>query len=611
MNPPFPAYEGDEPYIFVSYAHDDHPHVYREIQWLHQQGFNLWYDEGISPGSEWHSELARSIENSSLFLYFITPKSVKSDHCQREVHFAIDRKIPLLAVHLEPTKLPPGLNLSLGSTQAIMRYELTDQQYRAKLFKGTSEHLQRGIARQPSTQPGAISKTVLAIVALGLVGLALAGIATLVMTNQATTSPSKDDVDQRPATANQISTSMRSNWIAVLPFRSVSADIGNEAELLAEGVTGDLISALSDLATFSVTSHGAVRAYGESKSTPWQISSELGVRYLVEGRVQTSGEQTRIGVTLVDGVVGKTLWEETRSYQSRDHLKIQDDIARFVSRALDIELLRFEGERVRSLPIEARQAWDHWVSAMTVWDDPTPANFALSIQDHRRALALEPDYVRSLGQLAVVTNINTLLGESPDRVGAKAEACQLADRAISLGQQSPLALFSGVSVLAGICGEADKAVQIGRRMVSTHPHSGYNQTILGWALAYSGNLEEALQVLERAEQDFPDNIYVLRYSPWFKAMVYTEQQAWSKALEISRTALNLNPSDMFAMIMLANELGAVDRLDEAGAVWNQLLAGFPNFTIENYEWWLKQGLMAHERAEPFTLGMKRAGLESQ
>lgn len=610
MDRPFPAYKGDEPYIFVSYAHEDRAHVYREIQWLHQQGFNLWYDEGISPGSEWHSELAESIENSSLFLYFITPKSVKSDHCQREVHFAIDRKIPLLAVHLEPAKLPPGLDLSLGSTQAIMRHELTDQEYRAKLLKGASDHLQRGVARQLSTRSRAMSRTAVAILALVLVGLTLAGIAALVMTNQATTSLPGNGIDRPSATGYQTSTPMKSNWIAVLPFRHVSADPEGNAESLAEGVTGDLISALSDLATFSVTSHGAVRAYSESKLSPWQISDELSVRYLVEGRVQTSGEQTRIGVTLVDGVVGKTLWEETRSYQSRDHLKIQDDIARYVSRALDIELLRFEGERVRSLPIEARQAWDHWVSAMTVWDDPTPENFALSIQDHRRALALEPDYVPSLGQLAVVTNINTMLGESADRDAAKVEACQLADRAIALGQQSPLALYSGVSVLTAICGEADKAVQIGKRMVSTHPHSGYNQTILGYALANSGKLEEALQVLEKAERDFPDNVYVLRYSPWFKAMVYTEQKAWSKALETSRTALNLNPSDMFAMIMLANELGAVDRLDEANAVWNQLLARFPKFTAENYQWWLKQGLMTDERVQPFTLGMKRAGLET-
>ncbi len=53
MDRPFPAYKGDEPYIFVSYAHADDEIVYPEIQWLHDQGFNIWYDDGIDPGSTW------------------------------------------------------------------------------------------------------------------------------------------------------------------------------------------------------------------------------------------------------------------------------------------------------------------------------------------------------------------------------------------------------------------------------------------------------------------------------------------------------------------------------------------------------------------------------
>ena len=51
MQRPFPAYQGDEPYVFVSYAHDDAPVVYPEISRLRDQGFNIWYDEGIEPGS--------------------------------------------------------------------------------------------------------------------------------------------------------------------------------------------------------------------------------------------------------------------------------------------------------------------------------------------------------------------------------------------------------------------------------------------------------------------------------------------------------------------------------------------------------------------------------
>ncbi len=51
MDRPFPAYKGDEPYIFVSYSHEDDGFVYPEIRWLKDQGFNIWYDEGITPGT--------------------------------------------------------------------------------------------------------------------------------------------------------------------------------------------------------------------------------------------------------------------------------------------------------------------------------------------------------------------------------------------------------------------------------------------------------------------------------------------------------------------------------------------------------------------------------
>jgi hypothetical protein len=55
--------KGDEPYVFVCYAHEDDDLVYPEIAWLHEQGINIWYDEGVSPGKEWSEELGRAIDN--------------------------------------------------------------------------------------------------------------------------------------------------------------------------------------------------------------------------------------------------------------------------------------------------------------------------------------------------------------------------------------------------------------------------------------------------------------------------------------------------------------------------------------------------------------------
>ena len=57
MEKPFAAYQGTEPYVFVCYAHDDSAIVYPELVWLRNQGVNVWYDEGISPGTEFPDEL--------------------------------------------------------------------------------------------------------------------------------------------------------------------------------------------------------------------------------------------------------------------------------------------------------------------------------------------------------------------------------------------------------------------------------------------------------------------------------------------------------------------------------------------------------------------------
>ena len=112
MEKPFPAYQGDDPHVFVCYAHADADLVYREIVWLRDQGFHIWYDEGISPGTTWRNELADSISNAKLFLFFVTPQSVDSINCQREVNFAVDHNIPVIAVHLEETDLASGMDLT-------------------------------------------------------------------------------------------------------------------------------------------------------------------------------------------------------------------------------------------------------------------------------------------------------------------------------------------------------------------------------------------------------------------------------------------------------------------------------------------------------------------
>ena len=188
MAQPLSAYEGNDPYIFVTYAHEDADLVHPQIRWLQDQGFHVWWDEGISPGAAWRAELAESIQHSSLLLYFITPQSVLSDHCTREVNFALDEHHrPVLAVHLVETTLPGALALSLSDRQAIFQHALLPTDYERKLLSAVATYLDQPLPeiskRAPHRRSSQRRTTLLIGTTSMLVGAAIAAFASWMFTH--------------------------------------------------------------------------------------------------------------------------------------------------------------------------------------------------------------------------------------------------------------------------------------------------------------------------------------------------------------------------------------------------------------------------------------------
>lgn len=146
MQAPVPAYAGEEPYVFVSYARSDSEQVYPEIRWLHENANNVWYDEGIAPGRGWRDELAIRISGCGLFVVYLSPNSIVSEHCLAEISYALDEKVPILAVFLEKLTLPPGLQFALQNRQGLERFRYTEPAYRAKLKSSVADLLDQGKA---------------------------------------------------------------------------------------------------------------------------------------------------------------------------------------------------------------------------------------------------------------------------------------------------------------------------------------------------------------------------------------------------------------------------------------------------------------------------------
>jgi hypothetical protein len=132
---PFEAYRGKDPYIFASYAHADSSKVFPILSEFHHTGFPVWYDEGIDPGNEWPEEIANALDKCSLFIVFISASSAVSVNVRNEINLALKRNKTFIAIWLEDAELTPGLELQIGSKQAIMRFRMNTEDFNRKCLQ--------------------------------------------------------------------------------------------------------------------------------------------------------------------------------------------------------------------------------------------------------------------------------------------------------------------------------------------------------------------------------------------------------------------------------------------------------------------------------------------
>ena len=132
----FMPYEGNEPYIFVSYAHANQEIVSRIIETLHENGYRIWYDSGIMPGDDPFENIAKHLYNSALVIVFLSRRSIQSHYCKSEVNFAFSKSKNLIFVVLEEFEMPLGWEMQLQNTQLLFYYKLSEEEFYAKLLGG-------------------------------------------------------------------------------------------------------------------------------------------------------------------------------------------------------------------------------------------------------------------------------------------------------------------------------------------------------------------------------------------------------------------------------------------------------------------------------------------
>ena len=149
------AYEGQDAYIFISYAHADAEVVRPILADLQGRGYRLWFDEGLVAGSEWPEYIAEHLAGAGLVMCFVSNAYMASDNCRREMHYALTKRIPTLNIFLEETRLTPGMEMQIGNRFALMKYDMSDNRFREKLYSApllTDGSLQDSPVEEPRQQ---------------------------------------------------------------------------------------------------------------------------------------------------------------------------------------------------------------------------------------------------------------------------------------------------------------------------------------------------------------------------------------------------------------------------------------------------------------------------
>ncbi|MEQ8861179.1 MAG: TIR domain-containing protein [Pseudomonadales bacterium] len=326
MENPSAASRGDEPFIFVSYSHADEAAVVGELTRLRNAGFHIWFDEGIRAGSRWSDELATRIHDCRLFLIFITPRSVQSPHCLRELSYAQSHDREVLAVHLEETALAPGLELALGDRQAIFKHLLSERQYEEKLLDGISARFDDADrpARQPEHRHAAVrSRRSMAGAAALVAAIAGTGLFYWVDADRRSQAPVESETRESPAQKPQATGNRLA--IAVLPFVNMSSYPENE--YFSDGMSEEILNALVNTKTIDVIARTSSFQFKGKNLDVKDIGARLSTSHVLEGSVRKTGNRVRITAQLIDANKGVHLWSETFDRDLEDVFAMQDEIA--------------------------------------------------------------------------------------------------------------------------------------------------------------------------------------------------------------------------------------------------------------------------------------------
>ena len=390
--------------------------------------------------------------------------------------------------------------------------------------------------------------------------------------------------------------------IAVLPFENMSGD--PEQEYFADGISEDIITALSRSHWFFVIARNSSFSFKGTSTDVRQVAQELGVRYVLEGSVRKSGKRVRITAQLIDATTGNHVWANRYDRELDDIFAIQDEITEAIAGEVGPSFVAAEAKRAARKAPENLDAWDFAMRGNWHLWRFSREDFSNAKLMFRKAIALDPDSSNAQSGLALACQLEAGAGWADNLAESREEGFRAARRAVALDDQNAWAHLA-LAWVNHVSQDNEAALNECRKALDLNPNLASAEGLMGLNHAHLGHYDDALLHVENAMRQSPRDSGI---GFWILARVIAALAAGRNEdyLEHAKVLTEAAPDFTAGWRHLAVAYVLFERIDEAQAAIHQVLRLSPEDGLELIR--RSTPIVLPKARETYFDGLRKAGL---
>ncbi|MDP6567544.1 MAG: adenylate/guanylate cyclase domain-containing protein [Alphaproteobacteria bacterium] len=367
--------------------------------------------------------------------------------------------------------------------------------------------------------------------------------------------------------------------IAVLPFDNMSGD--PEQEYFADGITEDIITALSRFRSFFVIARNSTFAYKGEAVNIAEVGRELGVRYVVEGSVRKASNRIRVTAQLIEAASDNHIWAERYDRDVIDIFDLQDEITETIVGAVEHEIGGIERIRAAHKRPENLEAWELFQRGMFHVLQMNRDGLETGVDLLQQSIGKDPSFAEAHAHLAFTYLHQVFLGTTDDTENALSKAATHTHEAIKHDDNSSL----GHEMLARLlCFQHrhEEAIAAAKRAILFNPNSSSANFALGFAYFAADRCNEALEPTNRAIRLSPKDHRHYNHL-MIKGCLLNETGQREEGIKLLREANSLPHRDYRAALALARYTSEAGLMEEAQRAATRVMEVMPDFTLRFFE----------------------------